>query len=183
MKSVDELFNEHIPYAMKVAYRWAAKNNQLDQLDRWENTALIGLWEACQKFDQSKNLRFSTYSLWIIRGRILDDVRSTDQTSRQDRIWHEHEYKQVSIDAPMLLDGERRTLVDKRSKEPWEELEVQDEIERIWRIIPSDRWRKILHAYFIRDLKQHEIAKEHGVSEGRINQILTKTLEELRTIA
>jgi len=49
------------------------------------NTALIGLFDALEKYDESRGTKFETYAIWRIKGAVLDELRSLDWASRTTR--------------------------------------------------------------------------------------------------
>ena len=49
------------------------------------SAAIIGLFDALEKYDASKGTKFETYAIWRIRGAILDELRSLDWASRSIR--------------------------------------------------------------------------------------------------
>lgn len=49
------------------------------------SAAIIGLFDALEKFDASKGTKFETYAIWRIRGAILDELRALDWASRSIR--------------------------------------------------------------------------------------------------
>ena len=49
------------------------------------SAAIIGLFDALEKYDPSKGTKFETYAIWRIRGAILDELRSLDWASRSIR--------------------------------------------------------------------------------------------------
>lgn len=49
------------------------------------NTAVIGLFEALEKYDASRGTKFETYAIWWIRGAVLDELRTMDWASRTTR--------------------------------------------------------------------------------------------------
>ena len=53
--------------------------------DDLTSAAIIGLFDALEKFDASKGTKFETYAIWRIRGAILDELRSLDWASRSIR--------------------------------------------------------------------------------------------------
>ena len=46
------------------------------------NAAVIGLFDAMEKYDKSKGTKFETYAVWRIRGAVLDELRALDWASR-----------------------------------------------------------------------------------------------------
>lgn len=49
------------------------------------NAAVIGLFDAMEKYDESKGTKFETYAVWRIRGAVLDELRALDWASRTTR--------------------------------------------------------------------------------------------------
>jgi RNA polymerase sigma factor for flagellar operon FliA len=49
------------------------------------SAAIIGLFDAMEKYDASKGTKFETYAIWRIRGAILDELRALDWASRSIR--------------------------------------------------------------------------------------------------
>lgn len=49
------------------------------------NTAMIGLFDALEKYDESRGTKFETYAIWRIKGAVLDELRSLDWASRTTR--------------------------------------------------------------------------------------------------
>lgn len=59
----------------------------IDVSDRKDliNVGIIGLMEALEKFDHSRNVQFETYARFRIRGAVLDELRSRDWVPRSIR--------------------------------------------------------------------------------------------------
>jgi len=49
------------------------------------NTAIIGLFDALEKYDPERGTKFETYAIWRIKGAVLDELRSMDWVSRTTR--------------------------------------------------------------------------------------------------
>lgn len=49
------------------------------------NTAMIGLFDALEKYDETRGTKFETYAIWRIKGAVLDELRSLDWASRTTR--------------------------------------------------------------------------------------------------
>jgi RNA polymerase sigma factor for flagellar operon FliA len=49
------------------------------------SAAIIGLFDALEKYDAAKGTKFETYAIWRIRGAILDELRALDWASRSIR--------------------------------------------------------------------------------------------------
>lgn len=58
------------------------KNVQLDDL---RSNGMLGLYDALEKFDPKRNLKFDTYASFRIRGSIIDGLRQEDWLPRSIR--------------------------------------------------------------------------------------------------
>jgi RNA polymerase sigma factor FliA len=49
------------------------------------SAGMLGLLDACKKYDETMSVRFETYAYFRIKGAILDELRSSDPASRSLR--------------------------------------------------------------------------------------------------
>jgi RNA polymerase sigma-B factor len=87
----------------------------------------------------------------------------------------------VSLDAPVHLDAEDRTVGDQLGVE---DEELARAFERAW-LGELEAWlepleRHMLHLYFERDLSQREIAAQMGISQMKVCRVLRRALDRLR---
>lgn len=54
-------------------------------VDDLHSSAVIGLYDAWEKFDSTRGTKFETYAVWRIRGAVLDELRALDWASRTTR--------------------------------------------------------------------------------------------------
>lgn len=94
-KSRDDVVLEYAPLVKRIAARLAARLP--DSLDRNDliQAGLIGLLDALEKYDPTREAQFRTYAEFRIRGAMLDDLRATDWVPRSvrekaDKIGHAH---------------------------------------------------------------------------------------------
>ena len=83
--SEKELIEEYIPLVKKVATRIFYKVPDKIEYQELVSAGILGLVDAAVKFDEEKNTDFKAYAEWRIKGAILDDLRSRDFISRQQR--------------------------------------------------------------------------------------------------
>lgn len=84
-KSTEELIFEHLPLIKYLAGRFAGRlPASLDQEDLVV-AGIIGLIEAAQRFDPSRNIQFKTFAEFRIRGAMLDELRNLDWVPRSVR--------------------------------------------------------------------------------------------------
>lgn len=73
---------EELPQVYFIAARILERLPQHVEMEDLVNAGVIGLLEACQTFDSSKNAQFKTFAKFRIRGAILDSLRVLDWGSR-----------------------------------------------------------------------------------------------------
>ncbi|MGE5178609.1 MAG: FliA/WhiG family RNA polymerase sigma factor [Bacteroidota bacterium] len=77
--------SKYAPLVKYVVDRLALHLPKSVERDDLTSAAIIGLFDALEKFDASKGTKFETYAIWRIRGAILDELRSLDWASRSIR--------------------------------------------------------------------------------------------------
>lgn len=85
-KERDKLIMKYAPLVKNIVGRMAFKL-PIDAADREDliNVGIIGLMEALNKFDSSRNVQFETYARFRIRGMVLDELRARDWIPRSIR--------------------------------------------------------------------------------------------------
>ncbi|HLQ67263.1 MAG TPA: FliA/WhiG family RNA polymerase sigma factor [Candidatus Limnocylindrales bacterium] len=77
--------SKYAPLVKYVVDRLALHLPKSVERDDLTSAAIIGLFDALEKFDAGKGTKFETYAIWRIRGAILDELRSLDWASRSIR--------------------------------------------------------------------------------------------------
>lgn len=81
----DQLIISHLPFAKKIARRMLYQlPGHVDRNDLM-SAAIIGLILAAQRFDPTRDIKFTTFAEQRIRGTIIDELRSQDWLSRSLR--------------------------------------------------------------------------------------------------
>jgi len=81
----DELITEYLPYVKSIAHRMAVHLPPSVEADDLVNAGVIGLMNAIERYDATKENKFITYALFRIRGAMLSELRSRDFLSRSNR--------------------------------------------------------------------------------------------------
>jgi RNA polymerase sigma factor for flagellar operon FliA len=84
-KIVDATAKEYLPYVKLIAMKMMKRlppSIPLDDLIQWGS---LGLMDAINKWDPTKENQFKTYAEFRIRGAILDGLRDCDHTPRSVR--------------------------------------------------------------------------------------------------
>ncbi|AQS54213.1 RNA polymerase sigma factor FliA [Jeotgalibaca dankookensis] len=71
----------YLPLVEKVAKGMTIKSHQYEYDDLYQ-FGVIGLLDAMEKYDASKNVAFESYAYTRIRGAIIDEVRRTSPVTR-----------------------------------------------------------------------------------------------------
>lgn len=81
----DQLIMDYAPLIRFVAQRISARLPSNIDIDDLVSAGVIGLIDAIEKYDPSRDNKFKTYAEFRIRGAILDELRSQDWVPRSVR--------------------------------------------------------------------------------------------------
>ena len=81
----NELITQCTPLIKYIALRLASRLPSHVAVDDLISCGIIGLIDAIDKFDLSKNVQFKTYAEFRIKGAMLDELRSQDWIPRSVR--------------------------------------------------------------------------------------------------
>jgi RNA polymerase sigma factor for flagellar operon FliA len=84
-KVKDEIIIEYAPLVKYIAQKIASRLPSNIELDDLISCGVIGLMDAIEKFDPSRDNKFKTYAEFRIRGAILDELRAQDWVPRSIR--------------------------------------------------------------------------------------------------
>lgn len=84
-KQKDDLVKEYAPLIKFVAQKIAVRLPSNIELDDLISAGVIGLMDAIDKYDPSRDNKFKTYAEFRIRGAILDELRAQDWVPRSIR--------------------------------------------------------------------------------------------------
>lgn len=78
----DQLILDELPQVYFIAARILERLPASVQIEDLVNAGVLGLLEAYQNFDSTRNAQFKTFARFRIRGAILDSLRTLDWGSR-----------------------------------------------------------------------------------------------------
>lgn len=81
----EKLIIEYVELVKIIAGRLYTSYNSHVEYEDLVSYGIIGLIDAIEKFDQSKNVKFETYANIRVRGSIIDQIRSLDWIPRSKR--------------------------------------------------------------------------------------------------
>jgi RNA polymerase sigma factor FliA len=81
----EQMVLQYAPLIKYIASRLALRLPSHISMEDLVSSGIIGLIDAVQKFDPSKNINFKTYAEFRIKGAMLDELRSLDWIPRSVR--------------------------------------------------------------------------------------------------
>ncbi len=81
----DKLITEYSPLIKFIAQKIAVRLPSNIELDDLISAGVIGLMDAIDKYDPTRDNKFKTYAEFRVRGAILDELRSQDWVPRSVR--------------------------------------------------------------------------------------------------
>ena len=196
----------------------------LDKDDLY-SAGVIGLLEAIERFDLSKNVAFNTFATMRIKGAIIDEIRRFDWVPRSvrkkaklidatihrlfaelDRLPSDQEianelelsmteYYQLTDSLGPLYLGSLDNPIDPESGEPYvdnnydnydgdfehQKQKLKDNLKESINSL-SEKERIVITLYYYENLNLKEIAAVLEVTESRVSQIHTASINKLRAM-
>ena len=192
----DFLFLRYSPWARSVAAMVARRTGlrMMEWADHVQN-AQIGLLEAMTRYDVSLGVDFMAYAKPRVRGAVFNGMRSflradaADSRRRisVDRMESLHEQSEdklaafvdavVGLGISLLLDNELGS-----GDGPDADVDEYMPMLRDALLNVPGRRREILIAHYIRQIPFQDIARELGVTKGRVSQLHKEGLIMLREV-
>lgn len=222
-----KLIRDHLELVDILVGRMVTQVPSFMNRDDMKSAGMMGLIDAANKFDSSKNILFKTFAEYRIRGAIFDEMRKLDWFSRTLRDKHNRvsrtmsmlenklghtpneeemasamdmgleEYQDllgqvshlgcVSLNEALDQSGEGQKFIDALADKSeqsspaniFENSELTLILAEILENLP-EKERLVISLYYYEELTQKEIAEVIGVSEGRISQLHSQALINLK---
>ncbi len=81
----NQIINEYLPYVKRIVNRIAVHLPATIDVDDLINVGVIGLIQAIERYDPSRDNKFITYAVFRIKGAVLSELRSRDFLGRTTR--------------------------------------------------------------------------------------------------
>lgn len=220
---------EFLPLVYYVVNRIPLPVTDVITREDLEQSAIQGLLEAIERFDQDRNVKFKTFAYKRIYGSVIDAIRqvrilsrtklerlmevqkvydklaqelgrdpSTEEVCEAANISHSEysdlmvagqlSYATFSLDDPVSGDQDVPSkqidlLADVDSEDPESAYMIDNLKTRLVGLLKEmpERERLILALYYYENLTLVEIGQILNISESRVSQIMSKTLDQLRT--
>jgi RNA polymerase sigma factor FliA len=81
----NEIITEYLPYVNRIVNRIAVHLPPTVEVDDLVNVGIIGLIQAIERYDPTRDNKFITYAVFRIKGAVLSELRSRDFLGRTTR--------------------------------------------------------------------------------------------------
>jgi len=81
----NEIIAEYLPYVNRIVNRIATHLPPTVEVDDLVNVGIIGLIQAIERYDPTRDNKFMTYAVFRIKGAVLSELRSRDFLGRTTR--------------------------------------------------------------------------------------------------
>ena len=186
LKARDELIESNLRFVVQVAKQYQGMGVELEDLIAFGN---LGLFEALDKFDTSKNYKFITFAVWYIRSEIQKALNDLGRTVRVPSHKTQTEKQYItSIHKPVGEEGNKETYADRylMAEPSLSEREIKDmraDILRILAKLPEKQKIAITMFYGIGceyAACMERIAEELNVTGERARQLVRQAEKSLR---
>lgn len=151
---------------------------------------MLGLWEVCNRFDETKGFQFATYAIPFIVGRMRQYYRNKCNVIRIPRMAFEGDTDTLnklcntaSLDLNIEQDdGSGITLGEliPDNSTQYEEFHVEDLIDSFLKTINNSQHRDMMEDYYynyiwgLTRIKQHELADKYGMSQSYCARLIRR---------
>jgi len=181
------LIESHLLFVVKVAHSFGGYGIPVAELVAEGN---VGLVEALEQFDVSRNVRFISYAVWWIRARILAHVQRNWSVVRlPGRSKPSFRNQDSSLDAPLSLDGPTKLELipddgqapDDAASRVQRERIVRRELELIEPTLSKRERYIVRHRILAHEPETlRSVGRRFGISRERARQIEARLKEKLR---
>ena len=110
-KDTNQLVSANLRFAVQVAKQYQGMGLELEDLIAFGN---LGLFEAAERFDASRNIKFITFAVWYIRAEITKALNDMSRTVRiPSHRTSTEEYGTISTGMVMGDDETGETYADR----------------------------------------------------------------------
>ncbi|MBT8358833.1 MAG: FliA/WhiG family RNA polymerase sigma factor [Desulfobacterales bacterium] len=81
----EQTIMQYLPHVKRIVQRIAVHLPQSVEIDDLLNVGVIGLIQAIERYDPTRDNKFMTFAAFRIRGAVLSELRSRDYISRTNR--------------------------------------------------------------------------------------------------
>jgi RNA polymerase primary sigma factor len=186
--SRNKLIEANLKFVIQVANKYRGMGLTLEDLIGFGN---IGLFEAAEKFDTSKNLKFITFAVWYIRAEIQKALNDLSRVVRvPSHLTATAEYSTKSISAPVGDGDNKETYADRflaaeSTKSARDKTDLKFDLERALSQLKPKQREAITRFYgigFEYEMCMDQIAEELNVTGERARQLVRQAELALKAL-
>jgi len=186
--SRNKLIEANLKFVIQVANKYRGMGLQLEDLIGFGN---VGLFEAAEKFDTSKNLKFITFAVWYIRAEIQKALNDLSRVVRvPSHLTATAEYSTKSISAPVGDGDNKETYADRflaaeSTKSARDKTDLKFDLERALSQLKPKQREAITRFYgigFEYEQCMDQIAEELNVTGERARQLVRQAELALKAL-
>jgi RNA polymerase sigma-B factor len=166
----DRLIESFIPVVRSIAYRYAGRGEQLDDL---EQVASVGLIKAIERFDLDRDVELMTYVFPTVVGELKRHFRDRGWSVTVPRRLKELHYRLSRLIEELTATLGRSPTIAELAHEAGVEL-LASGLKAL-----DERERRIVQLRFVEGLTQSQIAVEIGISQMHVSRLIRRALETL----
>jgi RNA polymerase sigma factor (sigma-70 family) len=188
LKARNAVIEANLRFAMQVARQYQGNGLSIEDLIGFAN---IGLFEAVERFNPDKNVKFTTFAVWYIRAELQKALNDLSRVVRipSHRTGTE-EYSTKSIHTPVGEDENKETWADRHleSEATLSRRDIDDlrfDLQRALAQLPEKQREALTRFYGIdREYAQcmEQIAEELNVSNERARQLVRAAETSIKTL-
>ena len=187
-KAINILVESNLRFVMQVARQYQGMGLLLEDIIAFGN---IGLFEAAERFNPDKGVKFITFAVWYVRAEIqkaLNDLSRVVRIPSHKTATEEQHIK--SISTPVGEDENKETYADRylaadAVKSARETADLQYDLQRAMSQLKPKQREALMRFYGIgREYAQcmDQIAEEMGVTGERARQLVRQAETEMSKI-
>jgi len=186
--SRNKLIEANLKFVIQVANKYRGMGLQLEDLIGFGN---VGLFEAAEKFDTSKNLKFITFAVWYIRAEIQKALNDLSRVVRvPSHLTKTAEYSTKSISTPVGDGDNKETYADRflaaeSTKSARDKTDLKFDLERALSQLKPKQREAITRFYgigFEYEQCMDQIAEELNVTGERARQLVRQAELALKAL-
>jgi len=178
LKARDTIIKANLRFTIQVARAYQGMGLELEDLIAFAN---VGLFEAVERFDTSKDFKFITFAVWYVRAELQKALNDLSRTVRiPSHRTATEEYSTKSIHTPVGDDENKETYADRfleaeagKSRRDIDDLRF--DLHRALGQLPAKQREAVTRFYGIdREYAQcmEQIAEELNVTGERARQLV-----------
>ncbi len=154
-----DLFEAHKPLAFKLAQRYARRESvPYSDLPAYQNAALVGLWQASERWLVNKGASFVTVAYKRIDGEIRDEARRIKGRKPRRNTPLDRDFECRSNEAAFVLKDSANKLISK---------------------VSAGRTRGIAVMWFLEERSITEIQDKYKIKESMTRRLIRRALCEM----